>query len=75
MHRPLLVQVILDTLGSLRAAVERAEDDWTRAASSVDRDTWWPHAEQTARDRPRAGRSARPWSALSPGNHREDGLG
>lgn len=56
MHRPLLWQVILDMLRALRAALERAEDDWSRVPAAIDRDEWWPCSELITRDRRRGAR-------------------
>ena len=31
-------------LAAFRAAIDRAEDDWSRSAIYVDRGDWWPRA-------------------------------
>ncbi len=75
MPRSIHRQAILDALGSLRPAVDRAEDNWSRAATHADRDVWWPRDTPTSANLPQGARRSGIWGAVARVRRREDDAG
>ncbi len=72
MPRSIHFQAILDALGSLRAAVDQAEENWSRPATHANRDAWWPRGELMSRHRRPRERRSRGWGAVARVRRRED---